>query len=152
MDFKESLNASIIPTVALVVIEIIQVVLGLVLQGILGLILCLVGAIMLLVSLIIYLWAGYNSVKKFKLDVAGAALTGAIIGFISGSINAVIDIILRLLNLNNAVGTANLMGLGGAAAVGFTLLVCLFSVIGVILTTIVGAVLAAIGGLIAEKA
>ena len=161
MDFKKSLNASIIPIVALVVIEIIQVVLGSVLQGIVGLALCLVGAVVWLIQIAIYLWAGYNSVKKFKMDIAGAALTGAITGFASGLVSLVINLILLLLNIGNVFGTTNMMGLGGnnttallgtAAAGGLTLSLCLCGVVGVFITTVIGAILSAIGGFIAGKA
>jgi uncharacterized membrane protein YfcA len=131
------------------------------LQGILGLALCLVGAVVLLIQIAIYLWAGYNSVKKFKMDIAGAALTGAIAGFVSGLFSLAINIILLLLNIGNAFGTTNMMGLGGntttallgtAAAGGVTLYVCLCGIVGVFITMVIGAILSAIGGLIAGKA
>jgi hypothetical protein len=162
MDFKKSLEASIIPIVALVVIGILQIALGLVLQGTLALAMCIVGAVILLISITIYLWAGYNSVKKFNMDIAGAALTGAITGLIAGSVNLVINLIVLLLFPNSAANAA-MMGFGNttfgnatalagtAAAGGVNAYVCLCGVVEVAITIIIGAVLAAIGAVIAGK-
>lgn len=84
MDWKKSLNAAVIPIVALIVLSIIGIALGFVIGGFLGGLISFVqGLVFFGIAVLITLWAGYNAVKSFKLDLMGAALTGLFAGGIA---------------------------------------------------------------------
>lgn len=143
MDFKKSFNASKTPILYLVILGIISVVLGAVLPGLVGVV---VGFAIFLLSLIIYLWTGYHSVKRFKMDLGGAVLTGAITGFISSLINGIISLIYVAFNLSRSAA-----GVGEASLIGGIILGIVLLVVGVVFWAVAGAVLAVIGGFIAGR-
>jgi len=87
-DLEKSFEASKIPILYLVVLAILDL-FGSILAGLdafLGL--------TLLLGLVIFLWAGYNAVNRFKLDQSNSLRTGVITGFIAGWIIMLIRFII----------------------------------------------------------
>lgn len=147
MDIGKMAKLATVPTAALVAIGIVQAVIGWI-PGIGEYIGCITGPIGLVITLAVLGWAGYNAVKAGKLDLIGAAGTGAIAGAASAVINGIIGIILVIVGLGGTPAAGQLAGGALAAGIGIVALI-----IGVILWIIIGgmmgAVLGAVGGFIA---
>lgn len=156
MDFKKIINAALIPTGALVAIWILYSILDLALTFFLQSMLFVAGLVglvsyllLLLLTAVILGYAGYSGVKKQKLDLLGAAFAGAVAGFVSSIINGVINSIKALLFPALSPGVTGEIALATGA---FTFLLSLVLVaIGVVFWTVVGFVLGAAGGFIAQK-
>ena len=76
VDTGKIIEASKMPIYILVGLGILNFILGLIGVGILG-------AILGLVSLAVSIWAGYNAVKAFKLDLMGAGLVGVVVSVVA---------------------------------------------------------------------
>jgi UPF0716 family protein affecting phage T7 exclusion len=140
MDFRKSFEASMMPVSYLLGLVIANSFLSL-LPGLLGI---ATGLVVFLMILLVYVWAGYHSVKKFKLNVGGAALTGAMAGFIFSPINEVLWLMTEATRSLERLAVVQNILYNLTLGIGSTLMQLIF-------WTVAGAVLAAIGGFIAQK-
>lgn len=153
MDVKRIINAAILPTIVLVVIGVITAIVTIALTSLLPLLGSIASIIINLASLglscLVLGWAGYTAVKKYQLDLLGAALTGVVAGVVSSIINAVVSLVLSLLGLVPVAtsGSAELATTGAFMLLGWFLGL----IIGVGISVVLGAVLGAIGGYIAQR-
>lgn len=146
LDLKKSFEAAILPTAALVGIGILSIILNMIPLGDL---ICVLSTALFVASLAAYGWAGYRSVKEYKLDLVGGVLAGAIAGALGGIINGILAFILMMIGIGAAVAEA---GEAGASMMAFSGAVGIFAIaVGVVIGVILGAVLGAIGAFVAQK-
>jgi len=145
MEFKKIISTALIPVVILVVLGVINIVISTLIggTGVGSLFSILVNLGVFAISCLVLLYAGYKATKK-NLGLLGAALTGAIAGFVSSLINAIIGIVIMFVNppvLATGVANPTLMVVASIIVI----------VIGVGFWLVAGAVLGVIGGFIGTK-
>ncbi len=144
IDIQKSFKVAIIPIAALIGIGIVREIVFVAIGAIpfLGLILCAIGPLFGLLSLLVLAWAGYKSVKEAQMDIVGGAVTGAIAGVIGGIVDAVINFAFVALGLGAGLATGgDMVGAGIGAAIGVIGLI-----IGLVFAVFVGLVMGAIFG------
>jgi len=144
MEWKNSVEASKMPILFLAILVVIRTAVVFAVSGLLFLFAILA---MFLIAALIYLWAGYNAVKKFKLDTKETALAGAITGLISGLIDGAVSFAV----LQYALSTGAQSTLAQRAGVSPYVLLMMSVLLGTIFWIAAGAVLAAVGGYIAMR-
>ena len=150
MDFGKMMGLSAIPIVVLVVLGTLSAIAGSI--PLLNVIACVFMPLYLVIQIGVLIWAGHSAAKS-GLDMAGAAITGAIVAGVASLVNGILGLIINLvanmlgLGITVASGTDPTGQLGGIVGGGLVAVLCIPG--GAIIAAIVGAILAAIGALIA---
>jgi len=146
MDFKNAFEAAKMPIMVLVALNIIFAIVGII--PMLGFIAGILSLLMLPIGLLLYAYAGYEGVKKFKMDLSGGAVAGAVAAVVAGVINSIISFVLIMLGVGAVAASLAQMGIGAGIA-SVALLIAL--VVGIIIGAIIGAICGAIGAFVAKK-
>jgi hypothetical protein len=104
-----------------------------------------------LIFLLLFAWAGYRAVKKFGLDLAGAAAVGALSALAVGLVGLVVQFLLLAVVMGSAAATTSASAEATAAVAGIVGIVSvLFGLFWIIGSVVVNAGVAGIGGLLAQ--
>ena len=142
MDWKKMTDAALIPIVALLTLQLFGFV-ALINPSIYNLsssyyLLLPVGLLLFILPVFVYLYTGYSAVKKYHLKLEEAALTGALMA--------------ALMTLVNTLVTIQVMVVHGTYSEAFDTyaITLIYTLFGLITSSIFNGLLAFVGGLIAQ--
>ncbi len=146
MNMIGALKAAMLPIAAIVILQIISQLVGLVpIIGMVALCSCII-------IIPVHGWVGY-AIQKKGFTMGDSAVVGAIAGIISGIIQIIMSFVAQLLAgvlgvtlMGNSAGDAVLSGVVGAGVTGIVGLVCMIPIYAVL-----AAILAVIGYFIAQQ-
>ncbi|MFA5077271.1 MAG: hypothetical protein WC488_02495 [Candidatus Micrarchaeia archaeon] len=150
MDFGKMIGLAVMPIVVLVVLGTLSAIAGSI--PLLNVIACVFMPLYLIIQLGVLIWAGHSAAKS-GLDMAGAAITGAIVAGVASLVNGIIALLINVvagmlgMGITVATGTDPTGQLGGMLGGGLVAVLCIPGA--AIIAAVIGAVLAAIGALIA---
>jgi hypothetical protein len=146
LDIGKSLKLALIPIVVIIVLGIISLGMSFILNlvPLIGAIMCVIGPGIMLLDCIVLGWAGFKAAKA-GMDIVGGAITGGLTGFITSLVLGVIGLVLNFLGLGVNVATGGDVGTAVLGA-GFSLIGGVIVIgVSVVIWTVVGLVLGAIG-------
>ncbi|MFA5412383.1 MAG: hypothetical protein WC350_03510 [Candidatus Micrarchaeia archaeon] len=134
-----------------VVIAAISLLGGDTVKSVMALVSLVYGIASYLIFLLLFAWAGYRAVKKFGLDLVGAAAVGALSAGAVGLVALVLNFIVLAVVLGAAAATTPESGASTAAIAGIAgVISVVFGIFWIIGSVVVNAGVAAIGGLLAK--
>lgn len=158
MEGSKIIEASKLPMgIGLVVILISMVIAAISLFGgdavkqVVGIVSLAYGISSYLIFMLLFGWAGYRAVKKFGLDLMGAAAVGALSALAVGIAGLVLSFVMLAVAVGAAAATTTDSGTSTAAFAGvFGIISVMLGIFWIIGSTVINAVVAAIGGLLAK--
>jgi hypothetical protein len=140
VDFGKIVSGSALPICAMVLLTILSFGLGFV-----PCLACFVGWLILIASIAINIWQGYDGVKKHKFDYTEAAIAGLLLGIVNGIVTFAIHIAIVAAIPTYTTDASPAMA---ASASIFKALSVSLSAVWYLVTGITGTVIAIIGALV----
>jgi len=143
MEIKKAMNAAMAPIVAIVVLDILQILIQFV--PVIGVIACLILPVML----VLFGAIGWYC-KKAGIDMASAVAVAALVEFVLGVLNTIVSIVFMYLGIGATAAALSQTGtLVSAMGAGAVVILLVSGIVGAVIFAVIAAVVAAIGYYIA---